>query len=97
MTIDGTLANLNAALSGLTLTLTVTAKSSTLTLSYTDLGDGLSGAAVINVSFLSGSRGGLGGAVATGGTPAGAVSSTTPPDAETELLGFAAAVDLLVG
>jgi subtilase family serine protease len=95
MKIDGTLANLNAALSGLTLT--VTAKSSTLTLSYQDLGDGLSGAAVINISYLPGSGGGLGGAVAIGGTPADAVSSTTPPDAETELLGFAAAVELLVG
>jgi hypothetical protein len=95
MLIEGTLTNLNAALNGLSLALA--GKSATVTLAYFDLGNNLSGTAVINVTLTSGAGGGLGAAAVTaGGTTDDAVTST-PPDAETQDLGFAAAVEVLVG
>jgi hypothetical protein len=48
MTINGTLANLNAALSGLTLT-PAKIGSGTIVLSYTDVGNGLMASATINI------------------------------------------------
>jgi hypothetical protein len=53
MTINGTLANLNAALSGLTFT-PAKIGSGTVVLSYTDIGDGLMATATINITVSKG-------------------------------------------
>jgi hypothetical protein len=53
MTIDGTLANLNAALSGLTF-MPAKVGSGTVVLSYTDVGDGLMATATINITVSKG-------------------------------------------
>jgi hypothetical protein len=53
MTINGTLANLNAALSGLTFT-PLKIGSGTVVLSYTDVGNGLMASAVINITVSKG-------------------------------------------
>jgi hypothetical protein len=53
MTINGTLANLNAALSGLKFT-PAAIGTATVVLSYTDLGNGLIGTATINITVLKG-------------------------------------------
>jgi hypothetical protein len=94
MLIEGTLTNLNAALNGLSLTLA--SKTGTVTLAYFDLGNKLSGTAVINVSQSGGVSTGPGPLALTSGTTNSLVSST-PPDAQTQDLGFAAAVEMLVG
>src|SRR6202034_2103056 len=66
MTINGTLANLNAALSGLTFTPT-TIGTATVVLSYTDVGDGLLASATITIT------------VGKGVTKLGIVSPVSPP------------------
>jgi hypothetical protein len=72
MTIDGTLANLNAALSGLTFT-PAKIGNGTIVLSYTDLGNGLIGTATINVTVLKG-------VIKLGsGTPASSPSASSSP------------------
>ncbi len=97
MTIEGTLANLNLALNGMTYTLQ--AKAATITLAYTDLATNQSVTANITVSSST---------ILQAGAPAGPASSsvpsanslstsTLPPDSETQLAGFAAAMQVLAG
>ncbi|HET6328653.1 MAG TPA: hypothetical protein VFG04_28475 [Planctomycetaceae bacterium] len=95
MLIEGTLANLNAALSGLSLTLT--SKSGIVVLAYVDLGNNLSGTAAINVAALGFTPVGPSSTPATGGGITNATASSMPPDAETQWKGLTAAVQLLVG
>ncbi len=92
MVIDGTLAALNAALNGLSFTPTV--KTSTITLAYTDLGNGQSATATItvNVSKLIAPPPGGGDVAISPDT-----ESTAPVDSQTQWKGLAAAVELLVG
>jgi hypothetical protein len=108
MTIQGTLANLNAALNGLAFK-PIAIGSATVVLSYTDLGSGLQATATINITVLkSGFRPGSTPSTATGGTGTLALSSpnsaagttdnnTMPVDSEVQLKGFAAAMAVLAG
>ena len=91
MVIDGTLAALNAALNGLTFTPTV--KISTITLAYTDLGNGQSATAsiIVNVSKLIGPPPGGSTAISPD------TESTAPVDSQTQWKGLAAAAELLAG
>jgi hypothetical protein len=99
MTIEGTLAALNAALNGLTYELT--AKAATITLAYTDLGDNLSATASIAIS--SSTILGTGGPAVQGASPvSGPTVSVASPDTETastddstQMEGFLAAVEVL--
>jgi large repetitive protein len=131
MTIDGTLANLNAALNGLTFMPTTNyAGLASLVLAYTDLGNGLMGtstttitigkqptkfgtgsptapptaaaAAVQSVPSSTLSSPTLSSAVTSPTSPSSGdatsdLENSTPVDAQTQWLGLAAAVDLLVG
>ena len=92
MVIDGTLAALNAALNGLTFT--PMAKLSTITLAYTDLGNGQSATAtiIVNVTKVIGPPPGGSNAAISPDT-----ESTAPVDSQTQWKGLAAAVELLVG
>ncbi len=74
MTINGTLANLNAALSGLTFT-PAKIGSASVVLSYTDLGNGLLASATINIT------------VSKGITKLGAGSPVSPPPSPAAALG----------
>ncbi|HEV8002622.1 MAG TPA: hypothetical protein VGP63_22235, partial [Planctomycetaceae bacterium] len=97
MLIEGTLANLNAALNGLSTTMA--SKTATIILAYVDLGNNLSGTATINLSQV----GGIGtNSVAATGTLGGATTSTAstssmPPDSETQWKGVTAAAQILAG
>jgi hypothetical protein len=109
MTIQGTLANLNAALNGLTFR-PIAVGSASVTLSYTDVATGQLASATIKITvqrmgFKPGqvtTSSSLSSAAATGSTPS---SSTTPastgtsvsmpPDALTQWQGLNAAVDVL--
>jgi len=71
MTIDGTLANLNAALSGLTFT-PAKVGTATVVLSYTDLGNGLMGTASITITV------GKGITKLGGGSPASSPATSSP-------------------
>ena len=97
MTIEGTLANLNAALNGMTYTLQ--AKAATITLAYTDLATNQSATANIAVSSSTIiSAGAPAGPAASSGPSANSLSSSTlPPDSETQDAGFAAAMKVLAG
>ncbi|HET6328177.1 MAG TPA: hypothetical protein VFG04_26065 [Planctomycetaceae bacterium] len=97
MVIDGTLAALNAALSGLTFT--PATKTATLTLAYTDLGNGLSATATITVTELFGSPIGGGGGGLSISTPVASpdTQASTPADSQTQWKGLSAAVELLAG
>jgi hypothetical protein len=74
MTINGTLANLNAALSGLTFTPT-NIGTATVVLAYTDVGDGLSASATITIT------------VSKGITKLGVGSPVSPPPSPAVALG----------
>ncbi len=74
MTINGTLANLNAALSGLTF-MPAKIGTGTVVLSYTDLGNGLLASATINIT------------VSKGITKLGAGSPVSPPPSPAAALG----------
>ncbi|HEV8067039.1 MAG TPA: hypothetical protein VGP76_04830, partial [Planctomycetaceae bacterium] len=77
MTINGTLANLNAALSGLTFT-PLKIGSGTVVLSYTDVGNGLMASATINITVTKGIiKFGGGSPVNPPSSPAAAVSGPT--------------------
>jgi hypothetical protein len=91
MLIEGTLANLNAALNGLSLTMST--KSATVILAYVDLGNNQSGTAAISVT----ESGGAIGTGSGGGTNSDVVSSTPslPPDSEVQDKGFTAAMTIL--
>ncbi len=96
MTVEGTLANLNAALNGLSYTLA--AKAATVTLAYTDLGDNLSTTANIAVSsqtILAAVGPAIGGP-STANAPSDDATTTMPPDALTQWAGLAAAVEILM-
>jgi hypothetical protein len=70
MTINGTLANLNAALSGLTFK-PATIGTATVVLSYTDVGDGLLASATIAITVSKGiTKFGAGSAVSLPASPA---------------------------
>ena len=96
MTVEGTLANLNAALNGLSYTLG--AKAATITLAYTDLGDNLS--ATANIAVSSGTILGVGGPAIAGPStvngPSDDATTTMPPDALTQWAGVTAAVEMLM-
>jgi hypothetical protein len=99
MTISGTLANLNNALKNLTFTPTTGyTGAASISLSYTDAGNGLSANATISITV------GSGGAAAVGGPTSGPqVAETTtspstlndPTDAQTQWAGFNAAMETL--
>ncbi len=96
MTVEGTLANLNAALNGLSYTLG--AKAATVTLAYTDLGDNLSTTANIAVSsqtILAAVGPAIGG-TSTANEPSDDTTTAMPPDALTQWAGLAAAVEILM-
>jgi hypothetical protein len=96
MTVEGTLANLNAALNGLSYTLA--AKAATVTLAYTDLGDNLSTTANIAVSsqtILAAVGPAIGG-TSTANEPSDDTTTAMPPDALTQWAGLAAAVEILM-
>jgi Bacterial Ig domain len=103
MTISGTLAALNAALSGLTFT-AITAGKATVVLSYTDVGTGLKASATINITVgKQGQKTGGGGTGAVVTSPGPAIAGPTtasstamPPDALTQWQGFNAAVEVLM-
>jgi hypothetical protein len=82
MTIDGTLANLNAALSGLTFN-PAKIGNATVVLSYTDLGNGLMGTAAINITVIKGITKFVGGTSASSpsasSSPASSPSTTSSP------------------
>ncbi len=96
MTVQGTLANLNAALNGLSYTLG--AKAATVTLAYTDLGDNLS--ATANIAVSSGTILGVGGPAIAGpstvNAPNDVATTAMPPDALTQWAGVSAAVEMLM-
>lgn len=96
MTVEGTLANLNAALNGLSYTLG--AKAATITLAYTDLGENLS--ATANIAVSSGTILGVGGPAIAGpstvNAPSDDATTTMPPDALTQWAGVTAAVEMLM-
>jgi hypothetical protein len=97
MTVEGTLANLNAALNGLSYTLA--AKAATVTLAYTDLGDNLSATANIAVSSetILAVVGPAIGEPSTVNAPSDVATTTMPPDSLTQWAGLAAAVEMLMG
>jgi hypothetical protein len=77
MTIGGTLAALNAAINGLTFTPTKFFTGvATITMGYTDLGNGLMGSAAINVTVVAQQLGQS--AVSTSSGPQAAVSTAAP-------------------
>ncbi len=87
MVVQGTLANLNAALA--TLVYTLTGKSQTITMVYTDLATGAQGTASTVVTASNTILGGTGGGAAIGGpatstpnTTTGPVTSSMPPDSQ---------------
>ncbi|HET6323495.1 MAG TPA: malectin domain-containing carbohydrate-binding protein [Planctomycetaceae bacterium] len=107
MTISGTLANLNNALSGLIFKPAV-ATSATVVLAYTDVATGLSATSTTNITLIKsplklgptatvGPAGG--GPVTFAATPAssGGTLDDNPPPPDTQLAGFAAAVHVLAG
>jgi hypothetical protein len=108
MTISGTLAALNGALSGLTF-VPISAGKATIVLSYTDVGNGLKASATINITIAKvtgGGGGGGGGPVlrSPGSANSAAIADQTtasdapmPPDAMTQWQGLAAAVEMLNG
>jgi hypothetical protein len=112
MTINGTLANLNAALNGLTFK-PAAIGAATIVLSYTDVGTNQMATATIKITVLkSGFKPGnspSSAAAQTSPTGGGTVTSTPtsgstttdqsaiPPDALTQWQGVAAAVDVLNG
>jgi len=75
MTISGTLANLNAALSGLTF-LPAKIGSGTVVLSYTDLGNDLKASATINITVTKGITKLVGGSPVSPSSPAAAGGSS---------------------
>ena len=87
MVVQGTLANLNAALAKLTYTLS--GKSQTITMVYTNLATGAQGTSATVVTLFQNILGGTGGAAVTGGpaslssnTTTGPVTTSIPPDSE---------------
>jgi large repetitive protein len=106
MTISGTLAALNGALSGLTF-VPINAGKATIVLSYTDVGNGLKASATINITIAKVTGGGGGGGPvlrSPGSANSAAIADQTtasdapmPPDAMTQWQGLAAAVEMLSG
>jgi subtilase family serine protease len=97
MTIEGTLANLNAALNGLAYTLQ--AKAATITLAYNDLGNNLSATATISITSST-ATGFTAPATKSISPVSGPTVSPVSPDTETtstddQTQGFLAAVEVL--
>jgi hypothetical protein len=107
MTIQGTLANLNAALTGLTFK-PIAAGNARVVLSYTDVGTGQQATATINITVLRQGFRPNGVSTPTGGAGTLALSTPThstgttdnntmPVDSEVQLQGFKAAMAVLGG